>query len=136
MSRSFLLSKKDSPKWGRQNTSMEKKPLPRRVLARNLRHLMRLQGISETELAKKAKISQKSVNNIVNEVHSPKLDIVESLAAVFGLNAWHLIMPNLPEDLILSPTISKLFDSYTKATPEGRQLIDMIAEREGKLQNP
>ena len=110
---------------------MEKIP-PRETLARNLRHLKQMREWSDATIAKKAGISAKAVNNMINARHSPNIDDVDAVARVFGLTGWHLIMPNLPDDLINSPNVGSLFTSYASADPEGRKVIDMIAEREGK----
>lgn len=109
---------------------MANRPDPRDSLARNLRFLMTQADLSEQNLADRSGVGQKTINNILNKVNSPTLSTVEKLAAAFGLTGWHLIMPNLPDELISSPTLAKLFSDYVSATPEGRKLIAHIADRE------
>lgn len=96
----------------------------------NLRFLMRLNDISQTTLAKKSGVSQKSISNILNGNQIPSIEMAEQLAAAFGLEGWHMIMPNLPDDLRSSSALSKLYKGFIKATPEGRKHIEMVAERE------
>lgn len=109
---------------------MAERVTPRESLIRNLRYLMTKEGLSEEELAKKAGVAQKTINNMLNQKHSPKLETVEAVAHAFGLEGWHLIMPNLPSELIESQTIAQLYENYRAASAKGRELIDLIAERE------
>lgn len=109
---------------------MKDKTPPRQTLAANLRYLMDLEHLSETKLAKRSGVAQRTINDILNQKSSATLDTVQALAAAFGLNLWHLIMPNLPDDLKKSPSISRLYASYVRASPEGRKFIEMAAERE------
>lgn len=111
------------------------KPSTKEVFANNLRHLMKLADLNQTELAKKAGVSQKSISNILSGGQAPTIETAEKLAEPFGLKGWHLIMSGLPDDLISSPSIERLFSSYTNASSEGRKLIDMVAEREAKYQS-
>jgi transcriptional regulator with XRE-family HTH domain len=110
-----------------------KKPAPRAVLASNLRHLMTSNGHSEPALARLSGVSQKTINNILNHRTSVTLDNIELIAQVYGLYGWHLIMPNLPDDLITSPSLDQLYRSYAAASDEGRRHINMVADREAQF---
>lgn len=103
--------------------------LPRSTLAENVKYLRKARGWSQDHLGKLAKIPQKTISNMESGKHNPSLDDVTAIAEVFGLNLWHVIMPNLPRDLMESPTISKLVDGYVAADPSDRKLLDMIASR-------
>lgn len=112
---------------------------PKYSLARNLRFLMdNYPGgkLSEQRLAKMAGVAQKTINNILNpdrqEVGAPNLDTVDKLAAVFDLTLWHLIIPDLPEELIKNKSLENLYKSYANASKEGRELIEKIADREAQ----
>jgi transcriptional regulator with XRE-family HTH domain len=111
---------------------MNKRPHPKATLATNLRHLMDLRGYSEAALARISDVSQKGINKILNQKGSATLDTLDKLAAAFGLNSWHLLMPDLPEELLSSKSLEKLYSSYRKAGPEGRKYIDHVAEREAE----
>lgn len=100
--------------------------------ANNLRLLMRLGGLNQTELAKKSGVSQKTISNILNNGQNPTIETADLLAAAFGLEGWHLIMPNLPTDLVSSPTIEALFNSFLGASTGGREMIIKVAEREAE----
>lgn len=114
---------------------MKKRPTPKESLARNLQYLMDTDKLSEMALAKRSGVAQKTINNILNQESAPNLDTVDKLSSSFGLNLWHLVMPDLPEELIKSRGIEKLYDSYTHASKEGRDLIERMAEREASYSN-
>lgn len=91
---------------------------------------MRTEKLSEAALAKRSGIAQKTINNIRNGVSAPTLDTIEALASAFNLTGWHLIMPNLPEELISGKSLERLYRAYVAASQEGRGYIDHVAERE------
>lgn len=77
---------------------MAKKPSKTlQVLAENLDRLMLAtpEFGTQPKVAAKAKINQKTVWRIANCLNEPSTDKVERIAAVFGLEAWQLLVPNL-----------------------------------------
>ena len=109
---------------------MEDRQLPKESLAKNLRYLMDLEQLSESALHRRSGVSQKAINNILNGVSGGSLSSVDKLAKAFGLKAWHLIMPNLPNDLISGNTIEKLYRAFIQSDPKGREYTLHVAERE------
>jgi len=107
-------------------------------LINNLRHLMRKEKLSEQALAKRAHVAQKTINKILNGQSAPTLDTVDKLAFAFSITSWQLIMPNLPEELISSGSLEKLYKSYIQATEKGREYLIHVAEHEAeyKRQKP
>lgn len=108
------------------------RPNPRDTLAHNLVALMKLHDISQNQLAKMSGVDQKTICNIVNTKNAPKLDKVDAIAAAFGLQAWHLIIPNLPEELMNGGTIERLMRNFLAADRNGREYINHVAEREAE----
>ena len=110
------------------------RPATKESFVNNLRHLMRIKEMSQAELARQSGVSQKTISNILNpEVEqSPSIETAEKLAKPFGLEGWHLIMPNLPEDLLTSPSLEKLLNSYISSSVAGREMIDRVAQREAE----
>lgn len=106
------------------------RPNPRESLARNVKFLKDKYGYSDREIERRSGVAHKTVNNMHNNRHRVSLEAVEDVARVFGLEAWHLINPNLPADLVESPTISTLISNYAPADDQGRRHVDMVAERE------
>lgn len=70
------------------------------VLAENIVRLKQWQRMrSDDALAKKAHVDQKTIWRIRNRQQSPTVDMLESIANVFGLHAWHLLIQNIdPEN--------------------------------------
>lgn len=102
------------------------------ILARNLAYLMKDRGWNQKETARRAGVDQKVISYIINERKSPGVDTVDSIAAAFGLNLWHLIMPTLIEDLSSDTSIRDVYEAFSKASSEGRRHIRQVAEREAE----
>lgn len=106
------------------------RPRTRDILARNLRALMAAHDMTERALAQASGVSQGQINNILNVRTSCSIETAEALAQVFGLTGWHLLLHGLTEDLLSSPTISRMVDGYIRMNGEGRALIDAMIRRE------
>lgn len=101
------------------------------ILARNVLALRNHSGWSQTELAKKARVSQRTVSNIESPQrdpnYSPNIDSVDRIAGVFGLTLYHLAMP-LPLDALLNRQIEKIVEHFGEANEKDRENIERIAE--------
>lgn len=101
-------------------------------VAKNLRALMDAADVNQSELARRSGVSQRHISDIINGNSACTHPIADKLAAPFGLIGWHLLLPDLPKDLVASPAISKLVSAYINADAAGRQFLDAAAEREIK----
>lgn len=109
------------------------RPKPRLTLAENLHALMRRHELTQTALAKRAGVSQRTVSNLLDpEKHSPTLESVDAVAAAFGLEGWHLIMPSLMDDLNGETSIAAMVKAYNESSPDGKRHILRVAEREAE----
>lgn len=111
---------------------MAKNSLPRATLARNLSYLMDKHQLSCAALAKRSGVSAKTINNMTNTRYNVTLDSVDAVARAFGLSGWHLIMPNLPADLIESRSLENLVTRYAGLPAEGRDQVERTADREAE----
>lgn len=102
----------------------------RDILSRNLRSLMDDNRWSEHDVARKSGVAQKTVNKILNRQTLPRTDTVDRLAKAFGLASWQLTLPVDPEELSDTGSFKVLLSHYLKASPDGRQHINRVAERE------
>ena len=109
---------------------MTTRPDPRDTLSTNLKALTSLRGYDQVQLAKRSGVNQKTISNILNTRNAPNLDKLELIAKAFGLNAWHLIIPGLPAELVGGGSIDRLFQNYAASDQKGRDYIDHVAERE------
>jgi transcriptional regulator with XRE-family HTH domain len=91
---------------------------------------MEARNMTQKELEKKSGVSQRQISNILNKQTGCGVEAADALARVFNLNGWHLLIPDLPNELLTSPTLVKLVDAYTHASGEGREMILRVAERE------
>ena len=101
--------------------------MPKEVLSRNLAFLMALRGWNQVETAKRAHVDQKVISYVLRQAKTPGLDVVDKIAAAFGLNLWHLIMPTLPDDLTAPTSIREIYDEFFACDSEGKKLIAQIA---------
>jgi transcriptional regulator with XRE-family HTH domain len=117
------------------DTKLKTEKASRHYLARNLRALMKSEDINQTEIARRTRgaIKQKTVSNILRGEHSPKMETIDTIAAVFGLKGWHLTMDYLPEDLDRLKRLTRLIDNYVASAPNGKAFIETTAEREREL---
>lgn len=108
--------------------------LPQDNLARNVRYLMDKHGHNAAYLAEKlkGKVSRSALHYLLNKEKIARIDTVEHIARFYGLSGWHLISPTLIDDMEKSPTIAKLVSDYESASPEGKKLIERLAEREAE----
>lgn len=111
-------------------SGMKKKQTTRDIVIANTRMLMELAGDSEHSLGRKIGKRQSSISNMLSGRHRISLEMAELVANAYGLEGWHLLLKDLPRDLRESKTISRLFHDYLHSSPKGRELINMVADRE------
>jgi transcriptional regulator with XRE-family HTH domain len=104
------------------------RPKPRVSLARNLRVLMESSALNGPEIARRAGVDIKTVNNMVNGRYDPRPEKVDQVAAVFGLSGWQLLIPDLPGDMLRNHGLPDLISNYVSANPDGRDNILRVAE--------
>lgn len=102
----------------------------RERIAANLRDLMALRQWSEYDLARESGVAQKTINNILNNRTACNIETGDQLAAAFNLQEWQLMMPNLADTLRSSAGLGKLVEHWQSASDQGRELINLVAERE------
>jgi transcriptional regulator with XRE-family HTH domain len=106
------------------------RPRTRTTLARNLAVLMEMHGWSYRALAARCGVSPRQIGNILNEDSSCTTETADAIASAFGLEGWHLLLPDLPAELVDSPTIGRLVRAFIGADADGRELLVRMAQRE------
>jgi DNA-binding phage protein len=93
-------------------------------LAENLKTLMSADAnlSSGPRVAKAAGISRKSINNIIEQRHDPRLSSVDEIAKAFRLEAYQILTPELDKNLIA------IFRAYRETDVSGQELIAAAAE--------
>jgi transcriptional regulator with XRE-family HTH domain len=112
-----------------------KRPHTRETLARNLRALMDMREWTQTEMARRSGVSQRMVSHVLSRSTGCSIETADALAKPFGLTGWHLLIPDLPDELLRSPSLQSLVDAFVHASDSGRAMISMVAEREAKYGN-
>jgi len=94
------------------------------VLADNLARLMEADEklSSGPKVAKAAGVSRKSINNIAENRHDPKLSTVEAIGRSYGLEVYQLMLPNLDENLLA------MYRAYSETDESCRTLLRTTAE--------
>lgn len=59
---------------------------------------------------------------------SPTLATVEAIAKAFGLEAWQLLLPDLPADSLLDERVSRSITAYLAADSSERKALDNVLE--------
>lgn len=112
-----------------ENSPMAKPRIPlRQRLARNVRALATRDKLSGHQIAGKAKLDPKTVNNMLRAGHDPRLTHVEKVAEVFGLAAWQLLALDLESNPPDSDKVVTLLERYSAAKDDGRKAIMQVAE--------
>lgn len=65
----------------------------REVLAQNLRRYRAERGLSQEELAHRADIDRTYISSLERQQYGASIDVVESLAAVLGIEPHELLRP-------------------------------------------
>lgn len=96
-------------------------------LARNLQFLIAAAGDSQRTFADKAKMESKAFNNLVKGRFNCRLDTLERIAPVFGLQPWQLLAVDLAVAPAPAKEILRLVELYSRANPESRAAILSVA---------
>jgi transcriptional regulator with XRE-family HTH domain len=117
-----------SPKDGKAFLMRQKRPLPRQVLARNLAALQKKAGLTGHEIARRAKVDPKTVNNQLHGKYDPRPEQVDAVASVFGLTYLDLLNPGFDPAAQTNDTMRQLVQLYSMADDTGRKNILAVAE--------
>jgi len=93
---------------------------------------MKHKQMKQVEFAKKTGLSQRTISNALKpgSVGSVTMDTVEKIAFYFGIEAYHLLIPNLSIVDLIDVRIEGVINKYTQASEHGRQEIIRTAENE------
>lgn len=105
---------------------------PRKILARNLKALIAVTGVKAPEIARRAKIDRKTVNNQINARFDPRPELVDAVAAVFGIEGWLLMSESFDPETSVSVSLSKVIEYFNDSDKEGRENILRVAQMAAK----
>jgi transcriptional regulator with XRE-family HTH domain len=91
---------------------------------------MRLSNrMTSRELEERSGVSHRQIRNILNGASAPTTETVDALAKAFGLQGWHLLLPNLPDDLANGHALAQLVDGFINSDVDGRELTLRMLKR-------
>tara|TARA_B100001059_G_scaffold227156_1_gene256579 strand:+ start:51 stop:377 length:327 start_codon:yes stop_codon:yes gene_type:complete len=82
--------------------------------------------LSTRDLASRCNISQKSVWNILNGTHSPRLDTLEPICQTLMVSPAAVVTPLIETGLLVSRRIPRLIESYNKLSYNQREQLEQI----------
>lgn len=97
------------------------------LFAKNLRHYLEINQMSQVELSKKLNVGTTSVYNWCNGVKTPRMDKVDKMCQIFGCKRSDLITDSVPAgndpntDLAL-----ELYKKYMEAAPNIRAAVQSL----------
>jgi len=102
------------------------------IIAANVAKLMKHKQMKQVGFAKKTGVSQRTVSNALKpgSVGSVTMDTVEKIAFYFGIEAYHLLIPNLSIADLIDVRIEVVINKYTQTSEGGRQEIIRTADNE------
>jgi transcriptional regulator with XRE-family HTH domain len=109
-----------------------------KIIAENVRRLMEYRHLNQTALAKKTGISQRTISNVLSpgSVGSITMDTVEKISAYFGVEPYHMLIPSLPTDELLSDNIEQIISCYALLDSSGRGNVKRITLNEARYLPP
>ena len=100
-------------------------------IAERVRVLREKHGLNQTQLARKAGVSQLSVSNLETEsTESVRLITVYRIAEAHGGCGVCLPCEDAPMEIIEDGSLCRLMHRYCRASPESRDWINQVADRE------
>lgn len=96
----------------------------------NVEMQMTHQELSTAALAKRAGISPKTLNNLLNGRHAPQLDVLTKIADALKVELWQLWLPEFPADVAHDATFPRLIETASKLTPTALKAVARMADLE------
>ncbi len=106
------------------------KKTPKQVLADNIRHLRSLKGWSQSELARRSGIPQRTISAIENAVHNTGVEHLESLGKALSIPAWALLFTEIDPALFQRGGLQELIVNFIALPDDSKQEVKHVANRE------
>ncbi len=98
--------------------------------ALNMRAQIAERGWSAPELARRAGLAPKTVNNVLRGRHAAQADVLEKIAKALDLELWQMWLPQLPSDARHDETFPRLVTEAARLSPEARARVAHIIDLE------
>ena len=98
------------------------------TVASNLNKLVKEHDLSTRELASRANMNQKSVWNVLQMEHSPRLATLEPLCKTLLVSPTAIVTPNLSTSMLMSRRLTSLVERYTQMDLDQRDKLEQYVE--------
>ena len=100
------------------------------TVAHNLKRVCIEHDISTRDLAQRmGEKSQKSVWNLLNNEHSPRLSTLEPLCRVLMVSHQAVVTPNIDTSLLVSRRLPRLIEKYNRMSPVQRDNLEDVIDQ-------
>ena len=89
------------------------------IFAKNLRHFLEINDMSQLELSKKLGVGTTSVYNWCNGVKTPRMDKVDRMCEIFGCKRSDLIT-DIVGDYVINEKAMELYSQYENLPADKR----------------
>ncbi len=98
------------------------------TVCKNLDRVRREHDLSTLELANRSGVPQKTIHNLMNEVHIPRLDTVEAVCKALLVGHHAAVTAYAPMNILLSRRLGRMVEKYAKLTPDDREKVDLMMD--------
>jgi len=100
------------------------------TLIRNINLLKKESGWSNNQIAQRSGggITGRTVGLILSGASSPTVGKIEILAKIFGVESYHILMPEFDIKVLKSGHFDRLLKAYIETDDQGRRFIDETAK--------
>ena len=98
------------------------------IVCNNLDKVRREHDLSTNEMANRSGLPQKTIHNLMNQVHVPRLDTVESMCKALLVSPHAVVTPYAPMNILLSRRLGRVVEKYEKLTPDDREKVDLMMD--------
>ena len=100
------------------------------VVAHNLKRVCTEFDVSTRDLAQRmGEKSQKSVWNLLNNEHSPRLSTLEPICKVLMVSHQAVVTPNVDTSLLVSRRLPRLIEAYNRMDPAQRDAVEEFIDK-------
>lgn len=111
--------------------NIETKKHPNTVIyfVKNLRYLLDVTGIHKNDVAKKSGVTPRYIDYLLNYEKYPSIEVAENIGASFGLNGWHMILPDLNYELGKNGKLDELLTDFKNSTKVTQDYVSEVLHR-------
>lgn len=104
------------------------------AFAGNLRRLMEHHQISQAQLSKRSGVGQSTLSNLLDTANpleiNPRMTTLHQLGLHFQVPPWLLLVPDVPLEVLLDGSLSRMIELFRKLPSAGRANVERIADGE------